>query len=111
MCRSLYRWQVAAAVVLLAVRSVSSAQVSAVLVPSDNTWLRRGVSRKPHGNSKKLLAGRGRVALLKFDLLSLLPAGTPVQRAVLQLVPLGRGPRPTVSVSPVLGPWDALTAS
>jgi len=58
-----------------------------------------------------LVSGRGRVALVQFNLPSALPPATPIQQAILQMVPLGTGSRATVSVYPVLGPWIGLTVN
>jgi hypothetical protein len=103
---------VVAAVAVLATSSFAFAQATtAVLFPSDDSWVRPGVSRKPHGNSKTLVSGRGRVALVQFNLPSALPTATQIQRAILQIVPLGPAPRSTVSVFPILGPWIGLTVN
>src|SRR5262249_59873253 len=93
-----------ATAVVLATSSGAFAQATAVLFPSDNSWIRPGVSRPPQGTTKKLVIGGQRLALIEFNLLPVLPIGTPIQRAILQMVALGSGASPPLSIFSILAP-------
>src|SRR5262249_31877208 len=96
-----------ALLIVLAFGARAAARSTTVVFPSDDTWVREGgKSSAPRGRSTKMLGGSQRVALVKFNLISFLPPGTPIVSAILRLRPRGMWPGTTVSVDVVLGAWN-----
>ncbi len=95
-------------VVLLGVMPrATQAQGTAALVPSGDTWVKEsGGTSRIHGREATLSTGQRRIGLVQFDLLSLLPPGSRLTRAVLRMDAVRMPPSTTVSVFAVAGPWD-----
>jgi hypothetical protein len=83
--------------ILLALRSRAAGQSTAVVFPSDDTWIRQGGdSSRPRGRKRQMTAARTRFALVKFDLISFLSTSTQVESATLQMVPVKMPPKATI---------------
>src|SRR5262249_42882549 len=93
--------------ILLALRGRAFAQSTAVVFPSDDTWIRpNGHSSQPRGRKKQMVTAATRFGLVKFDLISFLPTSTSIQSATLQMVPIKMPPKETIWLLAVGGPWS-----
>jgi hypothetical protein len=79
----------AALLIVLAFGAPAAAQSTAVVFPSDDTWVRQGGhSSQPRGRKKQMVTAASRFGLVKFNLISFLPGSTQIKSASLQMVPI-----------------------
>src|SRR5262245_27259992 len=91
----------------LAFGARAGAQSTAVVFPSDDTWVRQGGhSSQPRGRKKQMVIAATRFGLVKFNLISLMPASTQVKRATLQMVPIKMPRKATIWLLAVGGEWS-----
>jgi hypothetical protein len=97
----------AALLIVLAFGARAAAQSTAVVFPSDDTWVRQGGhSSQPRGRKKQMVAAATRLGLVKFNLISLLPTSTQVKSAMLQMVPIKMPRKATIWLLAVGGEWS-----
>jgi len=101
-----------ALLIVLAFVPRAAAQPSAVVFPSDDTWVRQGGhSSQPRGRKKQMVTAATRFGLVKFNLISFLPASTQVKSATLQMVPIEMPPKATIWLLAVGGEWGEAETS
>src|SRR5262249_37818842 len=104
--RSRFWVSCAALPIVLAFGARAAAQSTAVVFPSDDTWVRQGGhSSRPRGRKNQRVPGATRFGLIKFNLIAFLPASTQVKSATLQMVPIAT-PSATVWLLAVGGEWS-----
>jgi len=92
---------------LLALRGRASGESTAVVFPSDDTWIRQGgQSSQPRGRKKQMMTAATRFGLVKFDLIAFLPTSTAIKSATLQMVPIKMPPKATIWLLAVGGEWS-----
>src|SRR4029077_19180512 len=92
---------------LLALPGRASGESTAVVFPSDDTWIRQGgQSSQPRGRKKQMVAATIRLGLVKVDLIAFLPTSTSIQSATLQMVPIKMPPKATIWLLAVGGEWS-----
>src|SRR5215468_9499823 len=97
----------AALLSILAFGAHAAAQSTAVVFPSDDTWIiQGGRASRPRGRQKRMVTSPTRFGLVKFNLIALLPSSTQIKSATLQLVAIKMPKRTTVSLFAVGGEWS-----
>src|SRR5262249_33293853 len=94
--------------IVVAFGARAAAQSTAVVFPSDDTWVRQGGhSSQPRGRKNQMATAATRFGLLKFNLISFLPASTQVKSATLQMVPIKMPRTPaTIWLRATGGEWS-----
>src|SRR5262245_11421387 len=96
----------------LAFGARAGAQSTAVVFPSDDTWVRQGGhSSQPRGRKKQMVIAATRFGLVKFNLISLMPASTQIKRATLEMVPIKMPPKATIWLLAMGGEWSEAGAT
>src|SRR5215475_302764 len=97
----------AALLSILAFGAHAAAQSTAVVFPSDDTWIiQGGRASRPRGRQKQMVTSPTRFGLVKFNLIALLPSSTQIKSATLQLVAIKMPRSTTVSLFAVGGEWS-----
>src|SRR4029077_17092828 len=97
---------------LLELPGRASGESTAVVFPSDDTWIRQGgQSSQPRGRKKQMVAATIRLGLVKFDLIAFLPTSTSIKSATLQMVPIKMPPKATIWLLEVTGEWSEAQTS
>src|SRR5262245_47310855 len=107
MSRHGIRLNVVTFLIVLALRARAAAQSTAVVFPSDDTWIRQGGhSSQPRGRKKQMVTSGTKFGLIKFNLISFLPTSTSIKSATLQMVPIKMPPDATIWLLEVSGEWS-----
>ena len=93
--------------IVVAFGARAAAQSTAVVFPSDDTWVQQGGhSSQPRGRKKEMVSTGTKFGLVKFNLISFLPTNTSIQSATLQMVSIKMPPKATIWLLEVTGEWS-----
>jgi hypothetical protein len=93
--------------IVVAFGARAAAQSTAVVFPSDDTWVQQGGhSSQPRGRRKEMVSTGTKFGLVKFNLISFLPTSTSIKSATLQMVPIKMPPKATIWLLEVTEEWS-----